>query len=101
MSAFLISIDVAAGAFFLSRAFPAVVHMGRRTLHRFRCIYVLLALGSAAMIVSPMMDVEWRRYAHVGVIAALALQEWLDRRRADRACRRFNAPADRRQGVRP
>ena len=80
MSALLVVIDVAAGIFLLSVAFPALVHMGWSTKHRFRLIYWLLAVGAAGMAISPLVDDEWRRYAHVAVIVALALQELLERR---------------------
>lgn len=76
----LILIDIAAGIVLLCRAFPALVAMSVFTCHRFRVIYIVLAVGAVGMVLSPWMDAEWRRYAHVAVIAALTLQALIDRR---------------------
>jgi hypothetical protein len=78
MNNFLVLIDIAAGVFFLSRAFVAVAHMSLRTRHSVRMTYVLLTVGAMAMLISPFADQDWRRYAHMAVISALALQALFD-----------------------
>ena len=100
MNAGLILIDIAAGLFFLSRAFAALVHMSWRTRHCIRFIFWLLAVGALGMTLSPLMDTEWRRYGHVAVITALVMKELLDRRKAQADSRCETAPRDRRGGPR-
>lgn len=76
-----VMLDIAAGLVLLCHAFPAIVSMCRRTRHCIRAIYIALALGAVAMLFSPAMDAEFRRYAHVAVITALAALTLFDRRR--------------------
>lgn len=74
-------LDMASGAVLLFYSFCAVCAMDRRTFHRYRTIYIVLCVASLALLVSPFVDAEWRRYAHVFVITAVTFRVMLDRRR--------------------
>ena len=100
LNALLVLLDIAAGLFFLCRAFVAIVHMSRRTGHCIRLTFCLLCAGAFGALLSPLMDADWRRYAHVAIISALMLKELLDRRQAQADSRSETAPRDRRSGPR-
>jgi hypothetical protein len=96
MSTAFVIIDVAAGVIFLLRAFSAIVHMSGRTRHDIRFVYWLLAVGALGLLLSPLVDAEWRRSAHVSIIAALAILALIDHRGSQSDCRSDQSPPDRR-----
>lgn len=77
----LIALDIIAGAILVAHAFVAIAHMSRRTRHCIRGAFIVVAVGAVGMVLSPLMDVEWRRYAHVAVVAAWALLVMVDQRK--------------------